>query len=203
MVLDPYLHSAEAHGRRPDENWGRTLGREQYDWLRTTLAASPARLKFVFVHHLVGGLDGNARGGTEAAGLYEWGGHDPDGADTFAEHRPGWPMPIHQLLVEHGVSAVFHGHDHFYARQERDGIVYQLVPQPGHPGDTKLPRFAAEYGYRSGDLLGGSGHLRIRVSRDAATVDYVLAGIGASGAAAPDNGHVAFSYTLAPRPVAR
>jgi len=27
-------------------------------------------------------------------------------------------------------SAVFKGHDYFYARQELDGIVYQLVPKP-------------------------------------------------------------------------
>ena len=44
--------------------------------------------------------------------------------------RPGWPAPIHQLLVQHRVSAVFHGHDHLYVNQQLDGIVYQEVPQP-------------------------------------------------------------------------
>lgn len=202
IVLDPYLFSLEPRAGDRDSNWGRTLGREQYDWLKATLESSRARFRFVFIHHLVGGLDRNARGGTEAAGLYEWGGHDPDGTDSFAMHRPGWPMPIHQLLVAHGVSAVFHGHDHFFARQERDGLVYQLVPQPGHPGNTGLPRFAAGYGYGDGDLLGGSGHLRVRVDPDEATVDYVLASVGAGGGASPDNGRVAFSYALAPRPAA-
>jgi hypothetical protein len=39
------------------------------------------------------------RGGAEAAPLYEWGGHDEVGEWRFGEF----------------VSAVFHGHDHFFA----------------------------------------------------------------------------------------
>ena len=40
--------------------------------------------------------------------------------------------PIHQLFVENGVSAYFHGHDHQYClREARDGIVYQEVPSGG------------------------------------------------------------------------
>jgi hypothetical protein len=42
-------------------------------------------------------------------------------------------MPIHQLLAENRVSIVFHGHDHLYTKQDRDGVVYQEVPQPGDP----------------------------------------------------------------------
>ena len=37
--------------------------------------------------------------------------------DTFAEHRKGWEAPIAKLLVKHKVSAVFHGHDHLYAKK--------------------------------------------------------------------------------------
>ena len=29
--------------------------------------------------------------------------------------------------MKHRVAAVFHGHDHLYARQERDGVVYQAT----------------------------------------------------------------------------
>ncbi len=36
--------------------------------------------------------------------------------------------PVHQLLVKYNVTAFFHGHDHEYAHEQRDGIVYQLVP---------------------------------------------------------------------------
>ena len=37
-----------------------TLGREQYEWLKTTLENSDATFKFVFSHNLIGGL--NMRG---------------------------------------------------------------------------------------------------------------------------------------------
>ena len=42
-----------------------------------------------------------------------------DGSDGFKEHRPGWAMPIHDLLVRRGGVVVFHGHDHLYAHQTR------------------------------------------------------------------------------------
>lgn len=73
---------------------------------------------------MVAGLDESARGGSEAAVLYEWGGKGKDGTDEFKARRPGWAMPIHQLLVKHKVAAVIHGHDHFFARQELDDIAY-------------------------------------------------------------------------------
>ena len=34
-------------------------------------------------------------------------------------------MPVHQLMVKNGVTIFFQGHDHLFARQERDGMVYQ------------------------------------------------------------------------------
>jgi hypothetical protein len=70
-------------------------------------------------------------------------------------------------------SVMFHGHHHFYAQQELEGLVYQLVPQPGYPGDSRPPRSASEYGYATGRILGGSGHLRVAVSAGEATVDYI------------------------------
>jgi hypothetical protein len=80
-------------------------------------------------------------------------------------------MPIHDLLVKHHVSAVFHGHDHLYVNSQRDGVVYQCVPQPGNPrGNT---RTAAQYGYTSGTLHGSPGHVRVRVEADKATVEFV------------------------------
>ena len=196
IVLDPFRHTAPGQRRRKSDNWGRTLGVAQYRWLESTLERSTVRLRFVFIHHLVGGLGRNARGGVEAAGLYEWGGGDPDGTETFRMHRPGWSMPIHDLLVRHGVNVVFHGHDHFFARQELDGVTYQLVPQPGHAG-TRRPRYVEEYGYRGGDILGGSGHLRVQVARGEARVDFVPARPSGGSGGAPGNGEAAFSYTVA------
>lgn len=172
IVLDPFWFSPRPH--RNEDNWFRTLGQEQYNWLRHTLETSRAPLRFVFIHHLVGGGDRQGRGGAEVAPFYEWGGRNADGSDGFAQHRPGWAMPIHQLLVKNHVTAVFHGHDHLYARQELDGIVYQEVPQPGDPqGST---RSAADYGYRNGVILGSSGYLRVTVGTNRADVAYVRCG---------------------------
>ncbi len=174
IALDPFWFSPRS--RRNDDNWFRTLGKEQYAWLKRTLEASKAKFKFVFIHHLVGGADRQGRGGVEVAPFYEWGGKNADGTDGFAAHRPGWAMPIHQLLVANRVNAVFHGHDHLFVKQELDGIVYQEVPQPGDPrGST---RSAAEYGYRSGVILSSSGYLRITVLAEQAKVDYVRTDAG-------------------------
>ena len=185
LVLDPFWNTPRQ--RRDDDNWTRTLGSEQYQWLAHTLETSKARFKFVFIHHLVGGRDKPARGGVEAAPFFEWGGKNLDGIDEFAVKRPGWPAPIHQLLVRNHVNIVFHGHDHLYAKQDLDGIVYQEVPQPGDPkGST---RSAAEYGYTSGVILSSSGHLRVTVSADRATSEYIRT-----------DRSVAHSYTIfAPR----
>lgn len=175
IVLDPFSDTRTRPGQVGD-GWTWTLGREQYEWLERTLSSSRARYTFVFIHHLVGGRpDGRAaeaRGGAEASRFFEWGGANADGSPGFEAHRAGWRMPIHELLRAHRVTAVFHGHDHLYVHQERDGIAYQEVPQPGHArGDST--NSAAEYGYASGTLLGSSGHLRVAVSSRAATVEYV------------------------------
>jgi hypothetical protein len=90
----------------------------------------------------------------------------------MAAHRPGWDVPIHQLLSRYKVSAVLHGHDHLFAHQERDGIVYQEVPQPGH-GGANTSRDAEQYGYKSGTVLGNSGYLRITVAPDHVKVDFL------------------------------
>ena len=81
-------------------------------------------------------------------------------------------MPIHDLFVKHQVSVVFHGHDHFFAKQDLDGIVYQLVPQPGHKGD-RFPRQAEEYGYHQGEIMGGSGYMLVNVTDDEATISFI------------------------------
>jgi hypothetical protein len=33
-------------------------------------------------------------------------------------------------MLENKVNIYFHGHDHFYGKQEKDGMIYQEVPQP-------------------------------------------------------------------------
>lgn len=94
--------------------------------------------------------------------------------------------------MQNHVTAVFHGHDHLYAKQELDGIVYQEVPQPGDPkGST---RSAAEYGYKSGVILGSPGYLRVTVAPETASVEYVRTGQA--------GGEIAPSYTVRSAPSA-
>jgi hypothetical protein len=171
VVLDPFWFTQNQRGR--SNHWNRTLGAEQYQWLQRTLESSRAKFKFIFIHHLFGGADDQGRGGAEAASFFEWGGRNAAGSDGFKQNRPGWHAPIHQLLVQNKVSVVLHGHDHFYAKQELDGIVYQEVPPPGSPGNGKPPRSAAEYGYRTGTILGSPGHLRVTVTPDKTLGNYI------------------------------
>ncbi len=188
-----------------DENWTRTLGKDQYDWLTRTLEGSKAKHRFVFIHHLVGGLGKANRGGVESSVFFEWGGKNADGSAGFAEHRLGWAMPIHDLLVKHHVSAVFHGHDHLYVRSERDGVVYQCVPQPGNvAGGT---RSAAEYGYKLGTIFGSPGYLRVRVAAEKATIEFIrsaVVNVDDAGNRRGDprnaevNGTVTHGYIIAP-----
>lgn len=196
IALDPYWYGDERN--RDGDNWGRSLGREQYEWLRRTLERSHARYTFVFIHHLVGGETREGRGGAEAAAFFEWGGRELDGRDTFASRRPGWAAPIHTLLMRRGGGVVvFHGHDHLYAKQERDGIVYQLVPQPGHSRFDNI-RSAEEYGYKSGVIQGASGILRVSVSTAESVVEYVRAYPAAAERDTRKTGSVTHRYAVLP-----
>lgn len=195
IALDPFWTSPRTRKGSPDGNWTRTLGKTQYQWLAKTLAGSKAKYKFVFIHHLVGGLDDSARGGSEAAALYEWGGKGKDGKDEFKSRRPGWEAPIHELLVRNKVAAVFHGHDHFYARQDLDGVAYIMAPQPGHPGSDRL-RNAEEYGYIRGEFLPPSGHLRVTVSPEKSVVEYVKTYLPAAETPQRKNGEVASTLVI-------
>jgi hypothetical protein len=120
-------------------------------------------------------------------------------------------MPIHDLLVKNGVTAVFHGHDHLYVHSTLDGIHYQCVPQPGNlAGNT---RSAEEYGYASGTLHGSPGHLRVSMTEAGdAKVEFVRTAISEAdvafdgrnrrGAQSDPNGTVIDSYEIKSRTAA-
>jgi predicted phosphodiesterase len=190
IVLDPFRYSTGEAGNDP---WQRTLGNNQYKWLKKTLEESRAPFKFVFIHNLVGGADinGRARGGAEAAGFYEWGGKNSDGTDGFKVHRPEWDMPVHSLLKKNQVNVVFHGHDHLYASQEYDGIIYQCLPQPGAKNRVDN-RPSGEYGYVNGVIMKGSGYMRIKVSEKKVSAEYVIT----NPVAGSENKKVAHSYRI-------
>jgi hypothetical protein len=169
VVLDPFSFSLRQRGK--SDGWAWSLGLPQYQWLQQTLEASHAKYKFVFIHNLLRG-DAASRGGVEFAAFNEWGGKNDDGTDGFAAHRPGWDTPIHPLLVKNHVTAVFRAHDNFYARQELDGITYLMVPQPSFAGDDRI-RDLETYGYKQGTFLGNSGYVRVTVTPEKATTQYV------------------------------
>jgi hypothetical protein len=133
------------------------------------------------------------RGGVESARFYEWGGQNADGTWGFDTNRPGWGEPIQQLLVDNNVTILFHGHDHFFARQELDGVVYQECPQPGSRNDNNS---AAAYGYVDGVFMSSPGHVRVTVSDDTVTVDYIRTYLPGEAPLGHSNGEVAYSYTL-------
>jgi hypothetical protein len=192
IILDPYWYTTT----KPDANngWRWTLGKTQYDWLRNSLEKSKSKFKFIFAHQLIGG-DPNGRGGIEFADLYEWGGKNLNGSDGWATNRPGWYKPIKDLLTENRVTVFFHGHDHFYAKQDKDCLVYQETPQPSHPVFLTA-NSAAEYGYVKGEIYPNAGHIRVNVSGDGVKVDYVRAYLPKNETATRKNLDVSASYFI-------
>ena len=177
-------------GKADRDWWDLTLGEEQYRWFQRTLAGSRAKYKFVFAHHVLG----SGRGGVDQADLYEWGGRNRRGEWEFDRRRPGWELPIHQLMVKHGVSIFFQGHDHLFCRQERDGVIYQEVPMPSDHGYATYN----EDRYQSGVKLPNSGHLRVTVGPDEASVEYVRSYLPQDETAGRKSGEIAHRYTVKP-----
>jgi hypothetical protein len=188
IVLDPYWYTTSKVG------WNWTLGSDQYNWFKNALVNSKAKYKFVFCHNLVGGNGNDARGGAEFVDLFEMGGYNLDGSYGFDKYRPGWGKSLHTLMKENKVTVFFHGHDHFYGKQDKDGIVYQEVPQPSNRNITNIS--AKDYGYVSGTLLPGRGYLLVTVSNSAAKVEYIKTLLPAEEGPNGKNGDIAASYTI-------
>jgi hypothetical protein len=195
VVLDPYTYTPSKPG---SNGWGWTLGATQYQWFARTLAASRARFKFVFSHHLLGGNGTDARGGAAFGRFFEWGGRDLDGTWAFDRQRPGWATPIHQLMVDNKVTAWFHGHDHLYAREQLDGVIYQEVPQPSLARyDTPNP--GNDYGYQGAvgtNIFASSGHLRVTVGATEVRVEYVRSVAPGDETSTRKNGSIVTSYVV-------
>jgi hypothetical protein len=191
VVMDVYRYYTA--NEKPG-GWDWTIGRTQYDWLKSTLESSHAKFKFVFAHH----TRGQGRGGVGTAKGFEWGGYDADGiAWSFTGKRPGWALPIHQLMVANGVQIYFQGHDHLYAKEELDGLVYQEVPMPSD--STYLIGVTDNGDAYKGITLDGAGHIRVSVTPDSARVDFVRSYLPADENATHANRAVAYSYKVSPR----
>ena len=199
VVIDPYWYTTtkpyignagggESSDVGSGNRWDWTLGLQQFNWLKQTLQNSNAKFKFVFAHHMVGGAEDYVRGGAGPANLVEWGGYNEDGTtwgwDTNRPVAQWGSEPIHQIMVDNHVTAFFHGHDHLYAYEARDGVVYQEVPSPGLTGSGLSSYYNNPYTIK---VLPSPGHLRVTVSPSQVTVDYV----------ATSGGTVNYTYTIA------
>ena len=205
ITLDPYWHSknpvdnvagvsadaaqtsSKGSGKASDL-WSIGIGDAQYAWLKKTLETSKAKYKFVFAHHVMG----TGRGGVEVSTGYEWGGQDPKGKKSFAEMRPGWSMPIHDLMVKNGVTIFFQGHDHIFVHQERDGLIYQSMPNPADDTFTMFNDAA----YLSGTKAPNSGHVRVTIGATQGKVEYFLSARPQDESATRKNLQIAHSYIV-------
>lgn len=190
VVLDVYRH---CDVNEKPKNWDWTLGKEQYDWFKNTLESSNSIFKIVMAHH----TRGQGRGGINTAKGFEWGGYSGENATNyqFDENRPGWGLPIHQLMVNNGVNLFLQGHDHVYAKEELDGIIYQTTPMPSD--STYNLGYIANGAAFDGVVLNGTGHLRFAVNEDCITVDFVKAFLPQDTTAGlGKNGEIGHSYTI-------
>jgi hypothetical protein len=121
--------------------------------------------------------------------------------------RPRWARPIHQLMNDNKVTIFFSGHDHLFAREKVDGVIYQEVPNPAdntytafnadayNPQKISLPGALYDPGY--GVVMTNAGHLYVTVAPDQVTVSFVRAVLpGDESKVGSVNGAVAFSYTV-------
>ena len=186
----PYVNSAgggddeSANVTKTGDVWTWTLGQEQFEWLRATLEGSNAKYKFVLTHQLVS--DGSwtnqedyGHGGVKTNHVGEWGGYNED-ESTYAWEtmRPGWGEDtVHDLMVDNCVSTVFHGHDHQYAYESRDGVIYTAAPSASFTGNFN--GYTVGTGGRGGETIYANsasqqpGYIKLTVGPTQATVAYM------------------------------
>ncbi len=133
---------------------------------------------------MVGGSQDYVRGGAAPAHLFEWGGYNQAGT-TFEWATAAWwgDDPIHQIFIDNGVDAFFHGHDHQYAYEMLTKSSIRRSPQPVLHKASVSTKPASRCAI---EALSGPGHLRVTVTPSLATVDYVATTTGA----------VTYSYTI-------
>lgn len=183
VVIDPYWYTTtkpytgnigggEGSDVGSSDRWDWTLGYEQFMWLKNTLEGSDAAYKFVMSHHMVGGSQDYVRGGAVPAHMFEWGGYNLNGTTWgFNTERPGWgDDPVHQIFIDTGVSAYIHGHDHEYAYEVRDGIVYQSMPAASFTGGFGIYDESDPY---TEEVISGAGYLRFTVGISETTVEFI------------------------------
>lgn len=155
-VLNVMGYTSTRHTMYPDddgtaEDW--TLGKEQLAWFERTLAATDQPYKLVLMHHVVGG-----RAGDEPNSAYGRGGG--------RAAKVGEQARVHELMLRHGVQALFYGHDHVFTDLVVDGIHYTLPGSAGAPWKF----VTAETGYERYDER--SGYAVVDVNAERARVEF-------------------------------
>jgi uncharacterized protein (TIGR03437 family) len=72
-------------------------------------------------------------------------------------------------MAANHVTIFFHGHDHLFVRQQRDGVTYQELPEPGDPSYTLWNGDA----FTTGDKFSNTGYVRVTVSSSSVFAEYV------------------------------
>jgi hypothetical protein len=98
-------------------------------------------------------------------------------------------------MVKNKVTIFFQGHDHLYAQEQLDGVVYQEVPMPSD-STYQIGALANADAYTD-ITLDGTGHLSVNVSPERVKVDFMRAFLPADTKDGKHkNGEIAYSYTV-------
>ncbi len=116
-------------------------------------------------------------------------GESPRGRGGAADSLAVWSNTMRKRYFPNPVPDAFYSGD--AAQHPEVGLL-----QDYYPGNGKAPRSAAEYGYKSGMILGSSGHLRVTVSPAAAVVEYLRSGEAGATSGGRMAEAVAQTYTI-------
>lgn len=150
MTYTPTAHLLTSGGEGTADDW--TLGKDQLEWLESTLENAASKWRFLLIHHAVGG-----KGADEANSAYGRGGGRA--ADV------GEQALVHQLMIDHGVQIFFYGHDHVFTDMVVDDIHYSM---PGSAGaiwffdetDTGYQQYWLESGWGQVDVTSEAVHVQ-------------------------------------------
>lgn len=187
VVLDVYRYYT---ANEKPKGWDWTIGSQQYYWFKNTLEKSKSKYKFVFCHHTLG----QGRGAKTTVMLNEWGGWKDNKKTSyqFDEYRPNWGKPIHELMKDNGVNIFFQGHDHLFAIEHIDNIVYQEIPMPSD--STYIIGQRDNSDAYTELTMDGSGYVRVNVSNEKIKVDYVKSYLAKDETDSLKNGMLAYTY---------
>jgi len=116
---------------------------DQLVWLKGVLSGSKEKYKFIFLHRP----------------MYPYkkqGHHYRDSLNKFEEDR----NRLQTLFLKYGVDAVFAGHEHFYKRCEKDGIIDVITGGGGAPLYTPDSE-GGFYHYIRADVSRGSAVFKV------------------------------------------